>query len=430
MFNCQLWRRSVVAAQVFSVAWVLMAGCSGRLEPAVDVVRPIKSLVLAVGEETRVRTFPGTAEAARRVELAFQVPGVLVELPVKEGREIKQGELIARLRTDEFEARLASLQGQLDQARAELTALRMGERPEERLRRESQVRAAQARVNNARSELDRSERLLGSRAVSQAAHDLTVANYEVAVEDLTAARQMVEKGTIGREEDILAKEAQVRGLEGSVVEASIQLEDCTLRAPYNGVIAQRFVEEGQNVTAKQPIVRFQDVDEIEILVDVPETVMAADIRRADIVSIAAEFSGAPGFRFPVQIREIAQVADPSIQTFNVRVAMQAPTDIRVLPGMTAMVTVEYRRAEILGSRYTLPIAAVTQSGEGKSIVWVIDSENMVHSRPVTVGSVIGGQIEITEGLQAGERIAIAGVSFLREAMQVNDLGDGLGRGQR
>ena len=50
-------------------------------------------------------------------------------------------------------------------------------------------------------------------------------------------------------------------------------------APYDGVIAQRFVEPNQNVRAKQPIVRFQDVDEIDIAVDVPETLMAADIRR-------------------------------------------------------------------------------------------------------------------------------------------------------
>ena len=51
-----------------------------------------------------------------------------------------------------------------------------------------------------------------------------------------------------------------------MVEANIQLEDSTLRAPYDGIIAQRFVEEGQNVRAKQPIVRFQDVDEIDIAV--------------------------------------------------------------------------------------------------------------------------------------------------------------------
>ena len=91
-------------------------------------------------------------------------------------------------------------------------------------------------------------------------------------------------------------------LEGRVVEANIQLKDSTLRAPYDGVIAQRFVEEGQNVRAKEPVVQFQDVDEIDIVVDVPETFMIADIRSADIVQMVATFSGAPGLQFPVQIR--------------------------------------------------------------------------------------------------------------------------------
>ena len=145
-----------------------------------------------------------------------------------------------------------------------------------------------------------------------------------------------------------------------MVEANIQLEDTTLRAPYDGVIAQRFVEEQQNVRAKEPVVRFQDVDEIDIAVDVPETVMAADIRSADIVQMFAKFSGAPGLQFPVQIREIAQAADPTTQTFQVRVAMKSPPDINVLPGMTATVTVTYRRADILGNRILVPISAVSK----------------------------------------------------------------------
>ena len=135
---------------------------------------------------------------------------------------------------------------------------------------------------------------------------------------------MLEKGTIGREEDIEAKEAEVRGLEGRVVEAKIQLDDCTLRAPYDGVIAQRFVEQNQNVRAKEPVVKFQDVDEIDVAVDVPETFMAADLRSADIVQMFAEFSGAPGLQFPVHISEVAQVADPMTQTFQLRVGMKAP----------------------------------------------------------------------------------------------------------
>src|SRR5262249_56550565 len=106
--------------------------------------------------------------------------------------------------------------------------------------------------------------------VAPADYERSQAALRVALEDYEAARQNLEKGTVAREEDIQAKEAAVQGLEGRVVEAQVQLDDCTLRAPYDGVIAKRFVEANQSVKANQPVVKFQDVEEIRVAVDVPE----------------------------------------------------------------------------------------------------------------------------------------------------------------
>jgi RND family efflux transporter MFP subunit len=406
----------------------LAAGCSRQASTDPEVARPVKTMVVAAGGETHVLSFPGKVEASKKVELAFQVPGLLIKLPVKEGQKVAKGDLIAQLREDEFQARLKALQGQLDQARAALKALRAGERPEERLRREAQVRAASAKLANARADYNRDRRLFASRAVSREDYDRSVTAFHVAQEEYQATRQMLEKGTIAREEDIQAKEAAVRGLEGRVVESKIQLEDCTLRAPYDGVIARRFVELRQNIKAKEPVVKFQDVDEIDVAVDVPETVMAS-IRAADIVQILAEFSGAPGLQFPVHIKEFAQRADPTTQTFQVRVAMKAPSNVNILPGMSATATLTFRRARVLGSRILVPISAVFKESTGEQIVWVVGSDETVSPRPVKIGEATGGEIEIVDGLQAGERIALAGVRFLREGMKVRDLGDALGGGQ-
>ena len=404
-------------------------GCSPAVVERTEPVRPVKTMVVASGGDVRTRIFPGVAEAARRVELAFQVPGLLVKLPVKEGQRVAKGEVIGELRKEEFEARLTSLQGELDQARAILRRLQSGERPEETLRRESNVRAAEARMANARAEFGRFEQLIRNSAVSRSQYEVAETAYRVAQEEYQAAVQLLEKGTIGREEDIDAQAAVVRGLEGRVVEAALQLSDTTLTAPYDGVIAQRFVEEGQNVQAKQPVVRFQDVEEIEIVVDVPETVMAADIRTADVIDLVAEFSGAPGLRFPVEIREIAQVADPTTQTFKVRAAMQAPADVTILPGMTATVTADFRRAGVLGQQLLVPISAVVKKDSGDQIVWLVEGEGdsqKVAKRAVKLGDAAGGDVEIVEGLAAGDRIAIAGASRLRDGMQVRDLGNQLG----
>ena len=415
--------RSVLAALGCSL---FAAGCGSQAAPTSNAPRPVKTMLVTSEGGARVRSFPGKVEASRRVELAFQVSGLLVDLPVKEGQQVAKGEVIAQLRQDEFKARLATVQGQLGQARAALSALQQGERPEERLRREAQVRAAEARLENARATYQRTARLLQTRAVTREAYDADAAAYRVAQEDYQSAVQLVEKGTIGREEDIAAQMAAVRGLEGQVVEADLQLQDSTLRAPYDGVIARRFVEQNQNVRAKDPIVQFQDVDEIDIAVDVPETVMAADLRSADIVQMAASFASAPGLEFPVRIREMAQVADPTTQTFQIRVAMPAPSDIRLLPGMTATVTMSYRRASILGSRLLVPIAAIAKTEGGEQVAWIVGADQVVSRRAVRIGGASGGQVEVLAGLAAGDRIAAAGVSFLREGMKVRDLASGLG----
>jgi multidrug efflux system membrane fusion protein len=406
----------------------LAAGCSPKDSGRSEAIRPVKTMVVSAGGEPHVRSFPGKVEASKQVELAFQVPGVLVKLPVKEGQNVSKGDVIARLRQDDLQARLKALQGQLDQARAGLRALRSGERPEQQLRLEAAVRAAEAKLANARADFDRNARLMPSGGVARADFEASETAFRVAQEDHKAARQMLEKGTIGREEDIEAQEAQVRGLEGQVVEANIRLEDATLHAPYDGVIAKRFVEENQAIKAKEPIVKFKDVDEIVVAVDVPETFMASDFRSADIVEMLAEFSGAPGLRFPVHITEVAQAADPATQTFRVRAAMKVPPNVNLLPGMSATVTLTYHRANILGDRILVPVSAVFKGADGEQIAWALGSEGTVSRRPVKLGTATGSRVEVVDGLQPGDRIAVAGVTFLRDGMKVRDLGDVQGGG--
>jgi len=422
--------RGPASALAFSLAAVLFAaGCGSSPPPKPEVIRPVKTMLVTAGGATRERLLPGTVEASRRVELAFQVSGILAQLPVREGQSVAKGEVIAQLRQDEFQAQLKGRQSELDQARAALDALRAGERPEQRRRLEAQVRSAAARLANARTESNRFSQLLASGAVSRQEFDTVRTAYLVAQEDYKSARESLEKGTTARVEDIAAKEAAVRGLEARVVEANLQLQDATLIAPYDGVISQRFVEPNQNVRAKQPIVRFQDVDEIDIAVDVPETLMATDIQSADIIQMFAELNGAPGVQFPVHVREIAQQADPTTQTYRMRVAMKVPPGVNVLSGMTATVTITYRRASILGSPLLVPISAVFKDATAEEVVWVIGKDQNVERRPVKVGAATGDGIEIIEGLQPGDRIAVAGVRFLRDGMTVRDLGDALGAGQ-
>jgi RND family efflux transporter MFP subunit len=334
--------------------------------------------------------------------------------------------LIAQLRQEEFDARVKALQAQLEQGRVALRTLQAGARPEERLRLEASLRAAQAKLTNATAERTRSSQLMSRHVISKAEFDAVERAFQVAQEDVQAAEQKLKLSATGRTEDIEGQEAANRGQEEQVRKAQIQFEDSTLHAPFDGVIAQRFVEEKQNVNAKQPIVRLQHADEMDIAVDVPEAVMGR-ITADRIVKIIAEFTIAPGVHFPVSVKEVAQVADPVTQTFRVRGSMKTQPGAAVLPGMTATVTLSYAQGMETDHRLLVPISAVSkEASSGEQIVWLLGEDQIVKHRPVKIGQATGGQVEIVEGLQPGDRIAVAGVSFLREGMKVRDLGDALG----
>ena len=404
---------------------VVAAGCSRESPAPPELIRPVKTMTVGAGGGSYTRTFPGRVEAAKSVDLAFQVPGLVVRLPVKEGQRVRRGQVVSRLRQSEYAARRLAAQGQLDQGKAVLEALRTGERTEEQLRREAALRAAEAKLANTRTEFERYKRLLPTGAVSTSEYDLSQTAYSVAQEEQKAAKQMVEKGVAARQEEIAAQEGQVRSLEGRLDEAKVLLSDTILRAPYNGVIAQRLIDEGQAITANRPVVKFQNTDEVDVVADVPEAVMAAGFRHGTVSQMVAEFPKAPGLRVPVRVTEMAQVADPATQTFQVRFGMRPPKGILILPGMTAQVTVTYPRSTQASGTF-VPITAVTRQPDGRQVVWVVGADGTVRSRAVVMGAVKDGDVEIVTGLNAGDRIAIAGTDFLRDGMKVRELGNALG----
>jgi len=102
--------------------------------------------------------------------------------------------------------------------------------------------------------------------------------------------------------------------------------------------------------------------------------------------MVAQFSGAPGKEFPVEIKEAAQVADPKTQTFQVRVAMKRPKGFTVLPGMTANVSVAYWPGGVPTHRILLPVSAVAMLETGGQVAWVMGPDQTVKARPVQVGA--------------------------------------------
>ncbi|MBT8477920.1 MAG: efflux RND transporter periplasmic adaptor subunit [Gemmatimonadetes bacterium] len=208
-------------------------------------------------------------------------------------------------------------------------------------------------------------------------------------------------------------------------QARADLRDTELRAPFAGQIGRTYVENFEDVRARELVLSLHQMDNIEVVINVPEAIMAS-VRQGRAPSIAVLFDVAPEQPYTARIKEFAVSADPQTQTFAVTVTLPQPQDINVLPGMTATVGVTGTLdVDAAGSEpLTVPAAAVFSDEEGASNLWVVDeAAETVHRRPVRVGSVTGTEgIVVLEGLEPGERVVTAGVQFLREGQQIRLVG--------
>jgi RND family efflux transporter MFP subunit len=259
-------------------------------------------------------------------------------------------------------------------------------------------------------------------------------DYEIAVEEAKATYQRAEAdfqryNRLYETDAVPLADLDQRRSERDVAKARLEeaennLGYTELRAPFAGMIGNRYVENHMDVQAQEEIVDLNDTTTVEVKINAAENVVAVMKQFADELDfkVYAEFDAAPGRRFELALKEIAARADPQTQTFQVVFTMPQPGSIALLPGMTALVRLVANLKP--GARIDMPISvpaiAVKTSPAGDKIVWVVNTDDMtVHTRKVTVGSMRGtAAIEILDGLEGGERVVIAGLAQLREGMKV------------
>jgi RND family efflux transporter MFP subunit len=209
-----------------------------------------------------------------------------------------------------------------------------------------------------------------------------------------------------------------------LADAVNSLKDTSLKAPFDGIISRRFVENFQKVQAKEPIANLQDITRIEILINVPEQLMAALKEYEDGYEISATFETIPDKEFSLEVKEYSTQADPATQTYQVVLIMDQPDEATILPGMTAMVVAKAVQVET-GGKTTLqaiviPAIAVMDAPGDHPFVWIYNKEtSTAHKVEVVVGSMQGSaDILIKEGLKGGDVVIIAGITQLAEGMKV------------
>lgn len=213
------------------------------------------------------------------------------------------------------------------------------------------------------------------------------------------------------------------------------LADTVLYAPFNGVVVRRHVEDHEHIKAKQPILSLQDISTIEVLVQIPERILArrgveglADL----LVHFDAEAS--PQSWHTGKVREYSAESDAVTRTYEMVVTLPPPSNLKIYPGMTATVKVRIpTQSPISGATPAafspaatrIPIEALWCGEDGESYVWIIAPEGGTpHRQKVDATSLSDSHVVIRAGLRPGTHVAVAGVHSLREDQPVRPLKQG------
>lgn len=345
-----------------------------------EIVRPVRTVTLKGSHDSFMRRYFGTVQGSKRAELSFRVSGTLNRIYVENGAHVRKGTLLAALDPRDFNTRIDQAQSALSQA--------------------------QAQFNNTEADFRRYENLYRQKVIARAQYDTYKTQLDVAKSAVNSAQANLK----------------------SVRDA---LKDTELRAPFDGVIASRTVENFQDVTAKQTVFSLQDLSSLEIVFNIPDNdVLTAPIpsvhnindlkAQASKFTINAKLDAIPDKTFPLTIKEIATQATAA-NTYPVTAVMPQQKDIRILPGMSVTVEVDFSgENESLGrkSSFSVPVTAVRDEG-GNNYVWRY-AVGQVSRVPVKVGKIHDdGFVDIESGtLNGGDVIVTAGVYFLYEGQKV------------
>ncbi len=364
MMSCSKQRFQMLCA-VFLMS-ALMA-CHDEPPPPTETVRAISTITVVEPASGKSRRFSGVVESAESSSISFEVPGNIQKINVNVGDRISQGQILAVLDKKTFELNVEAARASVGQAEVNL--------------RDAQV------------DLERLQRIAAQDpgATSKRALDQAETRYNSIRQELSYANSRLNLAT--------------RDLERTV-----------LLAPFDGVVAERHEDAFQEVSRGQKVFDLNVEGAMEAAVSIPES----EIKMIYLgLPAKVQFPAIAGKVYPGIVTEISQVAGAA-NAFPIKVTIVADDEEgRIRPGITAEVTLVLGNEQ--GDRaYLIPVGAlVPGSGESGGYVYVFDAEtSTVKKTAIEDGGIRDDNIIVNKGLQAGDIVAVAGVSFLRDGQKV------------
>jgi len=242
------------------------------------------------------------------------------------------------------------------------------------------------------------------------------ANYDLALSQFKRAEQLLSQQLVSRSGFDESK-AQLQVTDAALKVAKTNLAYTELHAPFDGQVAQRFVQNFENITAQQAILTLQKNQSIDIAIQLPEDFLA-NINKASQYQPEVRFEAQKKTVFRATLKEYDTEANSATKSFKVVFSLPNPTDFNVLPGMSATVSIELNKVmktNIAGWR--IPAEAIfgeTLNGQKNSYVWLVNDNNQVEKTLVSISGINENGFSVSSGLKYGDRIVAAGVQMLNE----------------
>ncbi|MEA5597490.1 efflux RND transporter periplasmic adaptor subunit [Rivularia sp. UHCC 0363] len=421
----------------------------------------ITELTVPVQEKnvTLLLNASGKIVPVQNVNISPKNPGTVTQLYVEQGDTVKQGQILARMDSADIQARilqaranLAQAQAKLDQAKAgsrpqeisqakarlaqaqaQLAAATSGNRPQEIAASQAQVDAAKAKVDLTNERVRRYRSLYSQGAIKKddldqfVSEDKTaqanlleaqkrlallksgsrseeIARLQAAVAEARAQLQLLESGS--RPEEIAQAAAGVRAAQAQFQTEQVNLDNTIIRAPFSGIITQKFANIGAFVTPTTSASSSASATSssvvalargLEVLANVPE----ADISKIKVgqqVDIVADAYPDQVFKGEVRLIAPEAVNEQGVTLFQIRVAINTGKD-ELLSGLNVNLTF---LGDDVKALWVPTVTIVTEKGQ--TGVLVPDKNNKAEFSQVTIGSQVGNETQVLEGLQIGDRI--------------------------
>ncbi len=369
---------------------ILLAGVSGAVIAFRGRSLDVEAAVAQQphpGEREALLNASGYVTPRRRATIAAKITGLVTGVYFDEGSRVRQGQLLAKL--DDSDARKSLESAKRDRDSTNAT-----------------VHDYQVQLRNAEITLHRTEQLQQAGIETQEHLD----NARTAVDSLQAKIDLVKT-------QVLAAEAKIQ-------EAQQAVDNCTILAPFDGIVVSKDAQIGEMVSpvsagggfTRTGIATIVDMNSNEIEVDVNEAYIA---RVSPGQAVTAVLDAYPDWQIPAQVRTVIPSADREKATVKVRISF-LKLDPRILPDMVVKVTFlgeKKHPANDADPAALIPESAIRDDGPQK-IVFLVKNDH-AERRAVTVGNVNGGQAEIIGGLTPGDTVIVNGPANLRDGQAVS-----------